>query len=181
MDQNAAGTITSDAAWPYTSFTLDTYAVGTFTGSGQPTIHIIEGGDGTHLLDESAQVMTGNTRPQNLNSPYSIESPGQNYIAINTARTLGDVGLSGVLIPSGTTAGNFSGALDLVSEAADTTDFMPAGSYASINGTTGRGAGTANLVNTSSGNIVIYAYRHRVFLVLDMQSTDPYLIEGHLQ
>ena len=181
IDKNAAGTITSAAAWPYTSFAVDNYGVGTFSGSGQPTIHIIEGGNGTHALDESSQVMTGNIRPQNLSSPYSIENPGQPYIVINTARTLGDVGLSGVLIPSGTTSGNFSGALDLVSEAADTADFMPAGSYASINATTGRGSGTANLVNTSTGNIVIYAFRHRVFLVLDMQSTDPYLIEGHLQ
>jgi putative Ig domain-containing protein len=181
IDKNAAGTITSNAAWPYTSFTVDNYGVGTFSGPGQPTIHFIEGGDGTHTLDESSQVMTGNIRPQNLNSPYSIESPGQPYIVINTARTLGDVGLSGVLIPSGTTSGNFSGAFDLVSEAADTADFMPGGSYTSISGTTGRSTGTANMVNTSTGNIVIYAFRHRVFLVLDMQSTDPYLIEGHLQ
>jgi hypothetical protein len=58
---------------------------------------------------------------------------------------------------------------------------MPGGSYTSISGTTGRSTGTANMVNTSTGNIVIYAFRHRVFLVLDMQSTDPYLIERHLQ
>lgn len=181
IDKNAAGTITSNAAWPYTSFTVDTYGVGTFSGAGQPTIHFIQGGDGTHTLDESTQVMTGNLRPQNLNSPYTIESPGQPYIVINTARTLGDVGLSGVLIPSGASSGNFSGAFDLVSEATDTADFMPGGSYASISGTTGRGTGTANLVNTSTGNIVIYAFRHRVFVVLDMQSTDPYLIEAHLE
>ncbi len=177
-DENDAGTITTQGTFPYSTYMVDSNGTGTLTGSGQPIVHFILADDAVHSLDESGRVMIGIMKPQNS---VSIESPGQPYVITNTVRTLGGVVVSGVLTPSGTTAGTLAGTLDLASETATTAAFAASGSYTSISSTTGRGTGTANLTNSSTINVVIHAVRHRLFYVLDLASTDPFLMEAHLQ
>jgi large repetitive protein len=186
IDENAAGTITTQGTWAYDTYTVDTNGIGTFTASGQPTIHFVYGGD-LYYLDEGTQVRTGVVTPQNT---VMIENPGQRYISGNNApRTLGSDVVNGVLVPSGSTAGSFSGTLDLNAEIGSTLGFAPSGTYGapnyiSLSSTTGRGTGTANLSNSSSSHsVVVYAMRHRKFLVLDVDPSamDPFLVETQLQ
>jgi hypothetical protein len=48
--------------------------------------------------------------------------------------------------------------------------------------TTGRGTGTANFTNgANSIAVVIYGNRHRRFSVLDVQTSEPYVIGARLQ
>jgi hypothetical protein len=83
--------------------------------------------------------------------------------------------------PSATTTGTFSGTLDVSSSAGSTVAAAASGSYA-MNSTTGRGTGTANLTGgANSIAVVIYGNRHRRFSVLDVQSSDPYVIGARLQ
>ena len=188
IDENSAGTITLAGTWPYSAFTVDAAGLGTLTGTGSPTVHFIatgsSGNDFTFsTLDESAGVQVGSFRAQNATS---IGTPGSPYIA---GRDLGNLGITrstqhilGVLTPSGAAAGTFTGALDVISSAGAFAGVSPSGSYTGIDSTTGRGTGTANLTNGSSAiNIVIYVRRVRQFVILDVGSTNPYVIGTRLQ
>jgi Putative Ig domain len=180
LDENFGGSITSGGALPYTSYTIDGNGVGTFTGT-RPTIHFI--GDG-RFMDESVSVIIGDTNVQNTTS---FENPGAPYIL---GESLGSSGngatpavphVLGVLTPSAASAGTFSGALDVSSSAGSTAGAMASGSY-TVSSTTGRGTGTANLTGSASSiSVVIYCTRHRRFSVLDMQSSDPYVLGARLQ
>jgi hypothetical protein len=182
LDENSGGTITSAAAWPYTSYTIDANGVGTLTGTSSPTIHVV--GDG-RFMDESVSVITGDTNVQNTTT---IESPGAPYI-IGEAIGSSGVGTTplvphvvGVVTPTGTTTtGTLPGTVDVSSSAGSTAGFAATGTYTIVS-TTGRGTGTANLTGgTSSIAVVIYANRHRRFSVLDVKSSDPYVLGARLQ
>jgi putative Ig domain-containing protein len=182
LDENFGGTITSASPWPYTSYTLDANGVGTVTGTGSPNIHVVADG---RFMDESVSVITGDTNGQNATT---IESPGSPYIIGEAIGTSG-VGttplvphVAGVVTPTGTmTTGTLPGTVDVSSSAGSTAGFAATGTYTIIS-TTGRGTGTANLSGgTSAIAVVIYGNRHRRFSVLDVQSTDPYLLGARLQ
>lgn len=181
IDENAGGTITSQGAWPYTAFTIDTNGTGTITGAGQKTIHFIVG-DVLYTLDESTLVKTGSMNMQNATA---IQSPGEPYIfgadeaAINKAKSVPR--MSGVLTPSGASSGSLTGTVDVVDTAGQMSGAAASGNYMSISSTTGRGTGSANLTGTSAVNIVFYAFRGRRFLVLDVQSSNPFLTGARLQ
>lgn len=181
IDQNAAGTITSQGTWPFTSYSVDGNGVGTFTGTGQKPIHVILGGSQFWTLDESTQVRTGNFYMQNATS---IELNGLPYVYGNFAgsrSTKGGGNILGVVIPSGMTAGNFTGTLDFINGSGSYPGTTVGGSYGaptytSLDSTTGRGTGVVTFTNgsiSSSTNIVIYAFRRISFLILDVQSADP--------
>lgn len=181
IDQNAAGTITSQGTWPYTGYSVDANGVGTFTGTGQKPIHIILGGAEFWTLDESAQVRTGSFYMQNTTTLFLNNT---SYVYGNFAgsrSTKGGGDLLGVVTPSGMTAGDFTGTLDFINGSGAYPGSTVSGSYGaptytSLDGTTGRGTGVVTFTNgalSSSTNIVIYAFRRISFLVLDVQSTDP--------
>jgi putative Ig domain-containing protein len=180
LDENFGGTITTAATWPYTSYAGDANDIGTFTGTG-PTIHYI--GDGS-FMDESVSVIMGDGTVQNATT---MESPGAPYI-IGESIGSSAVGVTpvvphvvGVVAPSATSTGTFSGTLDISSSAGSVTGFAGSGSY-SMSSTTGRGTGTANFTNgASSIAVVIYGNRHRRFSVLDVQTNEPYVIGARLQ
>jgi hypothetical protein len=92
----------------------------------------------------------------------------------------------GVVTPSGTTTGTLftgtlSGTVDVISSAGSTVGATASGSYV-IDTTNGRGAGTANLTGGASAiSIVIYARRGRQFVMLDVQTSDPYVLGARLQ
>jgi hypothetical protein len=187
LDRNAAGTITLAGTWPYTSYAIDPNGVGTITGTNSPAVHFIASGSAKNgftmqTLDESTSVQVGSFRLQNS---VSIESPGLPYVV---GRDLGVLGVTrstthvvGVVIPSGTTSGTISGALDVISSAGPVVGTAATGTYAAID-STGRGTGTMNLTaGSSSVAVVIYARRHSQFVVLDVQSSDPYLIGARNQ
>lgn len=178
-DQNAAGTITANAAWPYTAYTVDTNGVGTLTGSGQNTIHFVYTNGGLYTLDESSEVRTGTFDQQNS---VTIENPGSNYVISgnNTLNTNTD--FLGVLVPTGTTtSGTLPGVLDVISNAGSFPGATASGTYTSLSAT-GRTAGTANFTNGASAiNTVVYIARHRRLFVLDVQSTTPYIADVGLQ
>jgi hypothetical protein len=180
LDENFGGTITTAATLPYSSYTIDANGVGTFTGTGS-TIHFL--GDG-RFMDESVSVVMGDTNVQNTTT---IESPGAAYIigesigssAVGTTPSVPHV--AGVVTSSGATTGTFSGSLDVSSSAGLTIGFTPSGNY-TINSTTGRGTGTANFTGGANGiSVVIYGNRHRRFSVLDVQSSNPFLLGARLQ
>lgn len=181
IDQNAAGTITSQGTWPFTSYSVDGAGVGTLTGTGQKPIHVILGGSQFWTLDESTQVRTGNFYTQNATTIYLN---GSQYIYGDFAgsrSTKGGGDILGVVIPSGMTAGNFTGTLDFINGSGSYPGTTVSGSYGaptytSLDSTTGRGTGVVTFTNgtiSSSTNIVIYAFRRISFLTLDVQSTDP--------
>lgn len=182
LDENSGGTITSAAAWPYTSYTIDANGVGTVTGTGSPTIHVVADG---RFMDESVSVITGDTSVQNATM---IESPGAPYIL---GEAIGSSGVGatplvphvvGVVTPTGTmTTGTLPGTVDVSSLGGLLPGASGSGTY-TINSTTGRGTGTANLTGgPSSINVVFYGNRHRRFSVLDVQDTDPVLLGARLQ
>jgi hypothetical protein len=180
LDENFGGTITTAATWPYSTYIGDTNDVGTINGTG-PTIHFV--GDGS-FMDESVSVIMGDAIVQNTTT---IESPGAPYI-IGESIGSSAVGATpavphvvGVVIPSATSTGTFTGTLDVSSSAGSTAGFAGSGSY-SMSTTTGRGTGTANFTNgANSIAVVIYGNRHRRFSVLDVQSNEPYVIGARLQ
>jgi hypothetical protein len=179
LDENFGGTITTAATWPYSTYTGDTNVVGTIKGTG-PTIHYV--GDGS-FMDESVSVIMGDAIVQNATT---MESPGAPYI-IGESIGSSAVGATpavphvvGVVTPSAATAGTFSGTLDVSSSAGSTVGFAGSGSY-SMSSTTGRGTGTANFTNGTTIAVVVYGNRHRRFSVLDVQSSDPYLLGARLQ
>ena len=180
LDENFGGTITTAATLPYSSYTIDANGIGTFTGTGS-TIHFVSDG---RFMDESVSVITGDTNVQNTTT---IESPGAAYIigesigSSAAGATPSVPHVAGVVIPSGTTTGTFSGSLDISSSAGLTAGFAPSGNY-TINSATGRGTGTANFTGgATSVSVVIYGNRHRRFSVLDVQSSDPFLLGARLQ
>jgi hypothetical protein len=180
LDENFGGTITTAATWPYSTYAGDTNVVGTIKGTG-PTIHYV--GDGS-FMDESVSVIMGDAIVQNTTT---IESPGAPYI-IGESIGSSAVGptpavphVVGVVTPSATSAGTFTGTLDVSSSAGSTAGFAGSGSY-SMSATTGRGTGTANFTNgANSIAVVIYGNRHRRFSVLDVQTSEPYVIGARLQ
>jgi len=180
LDENFGGAITTAAALPYSSYAIDANGIGTFTGTGS-TIHFLSDG---RFMDESVSVITGDTNVQNTTT---IESPGAAYIigesigSSAAGATPSVPHVAGVVIPSGTTSGTFSGSLDISSSAGLTGGFTPSGNY-EINSATGRGTGTANFTNgANSIAVVIYGNRHRRFSVLDVQTNNPFLFGARLQ
>jgi Putative Ig domain len=181
VDENFGGTITSAGTWPYSAYTTDASGVGTITGTGS-SIHFLADG---RYMDESVSVITGDANVQNATT---IESPGAPYIIGESIGTSG-VGATplvphvvGVVTPAGAAAGpgTFSGTMDVGSNPPATV--AGSGTYGAIDPTTGRATGTANFTTGGAKtNIVIYANRHRRFSVLDVQSTDPYVLGARLQ
>jgi hypothetical protein len=188
LDENSAGSITSAGAWPYSSYTIDSNGMGTMTGSGY-TVHFVATGSGGNgftfdTLDESMEVQVGSFRQQNATSIGS--NADQPYIM---GRDLGTLGIThstdhflGVLTPTGSTSGNLSGTADVISTSGSFAGVSATGSYMSIDPTTGRGTGSANLTGgTSAVAIVLYVTRERQFVILDAQSSIPYLVGARLQ
>ncbi|HME57096.1 MAG TPA: hypothetical protein VKF63_02075, partial [Terracidiphilus sp.] len=184
VDENSGGTVTTTGTWPYTAYTVDANGVGTITGSGQKTIHfIIDANANFYTLDESTQVQEGSMKNQ---SALSIESVGSPYILSrlqgSTSVSKNTIHVSGVITPTGTaTSGTFPGTLDIISSAGAFPGVTASGTYSSISSTTGRGTGTASFTDGSSVNVVVYAFRGRKFMVLDVQSTNPYFMGLSLQ
>lgn len=188
LDENAAGSITSAGAWPYTSYTIDANGQGTFTGTGS-TVHFVATGSGSNgftygTLDESAEVLAGSFRQQNATSIGS--NAGAPFIMGRDLDTLGITSSTGfflgVITPSGATSGTLSGTVDVINGSGSFPGVSATGTYMSIDSTTGRGTGTANLTDgTSSVAIVIYVTRGRQFIILDAQSTTPYVVGARLQ
>jgi len=178
-DQNAAGTITANASWPYTAYTVDANGVGTLTGSGQTAIHFIYNNGGLYTLDESSEVRTGTFDQQNS---VTMEDPGSNYVAGDNDDANPNVDFLGVLVPTGTTtSGTLPGVVDVISTAGSFPGETASGSYTSLSAT-GRSTGTANFTNAASAlNTVIYIARHRRFWILDVQSTTPFIADAALQ
>jgi hypothetical protein len=179
LDENAAGTITTQGTWPYSAYTVDSNGAGTFTGSGK-TIHFVNTSVGFYFLDESAQVLTGTFDQQNS---VTLEDVGSPYVFGGSYGVGGNSTLfAGFVTPTGTTtSGTLPGVVDVISSAGSSADVNASGTYSSMSSTTGRGVGTAIFSNGSSVNTVIYVARHRRFFVLDVQSTTPYLLDMSLQ
>jgi Putative Ig domain len=189
-DQNSGGTITS-AANISGSFTIDSNGVGTITPTGGSTIHfVVQGSDTLETADESTGVETGSARTQNS---MTINSPGAPYIggeglAGGVGITPATANVVGVITPSdtvvGTTqSGTLSGTVDVSTSLGSLAGAAASGSY-SIDTTTGRGTGTANLTGGASGvSVVIWIRRDRQFVVLDVQSgdSDPVMIGFRLR
>jgi hypothetical protein len=188
LDENAAGSITSAGTWPYTSYTIDSNGMGTITGTGS-TVHFVATGSGGNgftfaSLDESTEVQAGSFRQQNATSIGS--DAGAPFIMGRDLDTLGitsaTVHFLGVITPSGSTSGTLSGTVDVIDSSGSFPGVSATGSYMSIDSTTGRGTGSANLTHgTSSVAIVIYVTRGRQFVILDVQSTTPYIVGARLQ
>ena len=158
------------------AYTVDSNGSGTFTGSGQKTIHFVYTAQGFYSLDESAQVLTGNFNQQNSDA---VEDIGLPYVlgsstGVGSNSTL----FAGFVTPTGTTSsGTLPGIVDVISSGGLFPDATAGGTYGSFDLATGHGTGTANLANGSTVSIVIQVARHRRFFILDMQSTTPYLVD----
>ena len=178
IDQNAAGTLTTQAAWEYTNYSVDGNGVGTLTAAGKKNIDVVLGSTGFLTMDESAQVRTGVFNQQ----LYTALLAGSVLNSANGGPTTNGGGdLIGVVGFSGSTNGIFTGTLDLVNGSGAFPGITLSGTYGapnytSIDSGTGRGTGIVTLTyngNNNSTNVVIYAERRFVFLVLDMQSSNP--------
>jgi hypothetical protein len=184
VDENSGGTVTTQGTWPYTAYTVDANGVGTITGTGQKTIHfIIDTNDILYTLDESTQVQEGSMKKQNA---LDIESVGAPYIMSrlqdSTSVSNNAIHVSGVITPTGTTtSGTFPGTLDVISSAGPFPGVTASGTYSSISSTTGRGTGTATFTDGSSVNVVVYAFRDRKVMILDVTSSNPYFMGLSLQ
>jgi hypothetical protein len=183
VDENSGGTVTTQGTWPYTAYTVDGNGVGTITGTGQKTIHfIIDTNANFYTLDESTQVQEGSMKNQNA---LAIESVGSPYIMSrlqgSTSVSNNAIHVSGVITPSGATSGNFPGTLDVISSAGAFPGVTASGTYSSISSTTGRGTGTATFTDGSSVNVVVYAFRDRKVMILDVESSNPYFMGLSLQ
>ncbi len=183
VDENSGGTITTQGTWPYTAYTVDPNGVGTITGSGQKTIHfIIDTNANFYTLDESTQVQEGSMKAQNA---LSIQYPNQPYIMSrlqsSTSVSKNVIHVSGVITPSGAISGNLPGTLDVISGAGAFPGVTASGTYSSISATTGRGTGTANFTDGATVNVVVYAFRGRKIMILDVSSTTPYFMGLSLQ
>lgn len=193
LDENAAGTVTLEGTWPYTSYTVDSNGVGTITGTG-PTVHFVATGGGGNgftigTLDESTAVLLGNFREQNGTSIDYINTTTGNLNPFVLGRGLSSLGIThltdhviGVITMSGATSGNLSGTGDVISTSGSFPGVSLTGTYMSIDSTTGRGTGTANLTDASSPvSIVIYATRKQQFVILDVQSSNPLMVGAKVQ
>ena len=184
VDENSGGTITTQGTWPYTAYTVDGNGVGTITGTGQKTIHFIIDTNGNfYTLDESTQVQEGSMKNQNS---VSIEDFGAPYVMSrlqgSTSVSKSTIHVSGVITPTGTaTSGTFPGTLDIISGAGAFPGVTASGTYTSINSTTGRGTGTASFTDGSTVNVVVYAFRGRKVMILDVTSSNPYFMGLSLQ
>ena len=180
-DRNAGGTVTLAAAIGPYNYTVDTTGVGTI--SAPSVIHFVIVGDTIYTVDESASVLTGSFRPQNATT---IKNAGAPYIVgLGNGDLVGENpnvnNVVGVITPSGTTSGTFTGTVDNISSTGSAAGVAVTGTYSGIDAN-GRGTGTLNLTGgTSSLSIVIYARRGREFVILDAQSSDPYLLGARLQ
>lgn len=181
IDQNAAGTATSKGTWPYSAYSVDGNGVGTFTGTGQKPVHVVLGSNGTFwTLDESTEVRTGSFSEQGTTSIVLNGVPFVIGNFLNSPQTRGPGNLLGVVTPSGMTAGEFTGTVDLANDSGQYAATAVTGSYGTPNyislaATTGRGTGVITLTNgntSSSKQVVIYALRRVEFMVLDQQSSD---------
>ena len=177
VDENAAGAVTSGGAWPYTAFAIDANSVGTFTATGQPTVHFISGGSSVWTLDESAQVRSGSFSTQsatsigNLNVPWVLGRDSVRLAGITNST----IYASGVLTPSGATSGTLTGIVDAISTGGSFPGTAVSGSYGPLAASTGRGTGSASLTGGTAVSVVIYALGPKAFLVLDAQSANPYV------
>jgi hypothetical protein len=178
IDQNAAGSLTTQAAWAYTNYAVDANGVGTLSAAGQKNIDVVLGSNGFLTMDESAEVRTGRFIQQNSSA---LAPGGVLGNAEGAPTTSGGAGIIGVVKDTGSTAGTFTGTLDYIKgnqafPGATLAGTYGAPNYISIDPATGRGTGNLSLTygnNSGSTNVVIYAARYVVFLVLDMQSTNP--------
>jgi hypothetical protein len=134
-------------------------------------------------LDESVSVLTGSFRAQNattiptVGAPYIVGLGNGDLVGVN--RNVESA--VGVITPSSATSGTLAGIVDVVSSAGSVAGATASGTY-TIDSTTGRGTGAANLTGgASSISIVIYARRVRQFVVLDVQSSNPYQFGARLQ
>jgi hypothetical protein len=180
-DENSGGTITLNSAIGPYNYTVDANGVGTISAS--PTIHFIISETGIVTLDESVSVLAGSFRPQNATS---LASTGVPYIVGMGNGDLEGVNPNvaqavGVVTPSGATSGTLTGTVDVVSSTGPVVGVTVSGTY-TIDSTTGRGTGNANFSGgPSSVATVLYVRRVREFIILDVQSTDPYLLGARLQ
>jgi hypothetical protein len=130
-------------------------------------------------------VLSGEMRQQNSTS---IESPGVAYVL--QPKLLGFGGgnfqVEGALIPSGATSGTFGGSVFSL-DGIHQNPTQASGSYTSIDPTTGRGTGSEDFFYSEGSDLqqpysfVIYAFRHREFVILDTQSYNPFLWSVQLQ
>jgi len=184
VDENSGGTVTTQGTWPYTAYTVDGNGVGTITGTGQKTIHfIIDTNDTLYTLDESTQVQEGSMKKQNaLNIEYAGEPYIMSRLQGSTSVSSNAIHVIGVITPTGTTtSGTFPGTLDVISGAGPFPGVTASGTYTSISSTTGRGTGTASFTDGSTVNVVVYAFRDRKLMVLDVESSNPYFMGLSLQ
>jgi hypothetical protein len=178
IDQNAAGSLTTNAAWGYTNYSVDANGVGTLSGAGQKNIDVVLSSNGFLTMDESAEVRTGRFIQQNSTA---LAAGGVLGSAEGAPTTSGPGGIIGVVRDTGSTAGTFTGTVDYIKgnqtfPGATLSGTYGAPNYVSIDAATGRGTGNVTLTygnSSGSTNIVVYAARYVVFLVLDMQSTNP--------
>jgi hypothetical protein len=147
---------------------------------GTDTVHLVITGRGSSMdtiypLDESTAVRVGTLRAQN---PTSIGNPNSPYIM---GRDLGTQDITGstdhvlgVITPTGATSGSLSGTADIINSSGSFRGVPVTSNYMSIDTTTGRGTGTANLTDgPSSVSIVMYVTRGSQFLIMDVQSANP--------
>ena len=177
IDQNAAGTLTTKAAWGYTSYSVDANGVGTLSGAGQHDIHVVLGSNGFQTMDESAQVRTGRFIQQNTTA---LAAGGVLGYALGASTNGGTKDVIGVVAATGSTAGTFSGTVDYNGNGTFAGGTVGgtygAPNYVSIDAATGRGTGNVSLTsgnNSGSTNVVVYAVRLAQFMILDMQSGNP--------
>lgn len=181
IDENAAGSLTTDATWAYTNYSVDANGVGILSGPGQSNIDVVLGGDFL-TMDESPQVRTGEFFQQNSTSIVG----GVLGSATGGPTTSGPADIIGVIGLSGAAAGTVTGTIDLVNGSGafaggSVTGSYGAPNYISADPSTGRATGNITLTygaNSNSTNVVIYAGRFVVSLILDMQSTDPDIKEA---
>lgn len=178
IDQNAAGSLTTQAAWGYTNYAVDANGVGTLSGAGKKNIDVVLSSNGFLTMDESTEVRTGRFIQQNSTA---LAAGGVLGSAEGAPTTSGPGGIIGVVRDTGSTAGTFTGTVDYIKAngafpGATLSGTYGAPNYISIDTTTGRGTGNVSLTygtNSSSTNVVIYAARYVVFMVLDVQSSNP--------
>jgi Putative Ig domain/Bacterial Ig-like domain (group 2) len=179
-DENSGGTITLDSAIGPYNYNVDANGVGTISASS--TIHFIISNSEMMTLDESTSVLTGSFRAQNATSlantgvPYIVGMGNGDLEGVNpnVAQAVG------VVTPSGATSGTLTGTVDVISSTGPVAGVTASGTY-TIDAN-GRGTGNANFSGGTSGvSTVMYVRRVREFIILDVQSTDPYLLGARLQ
>jgi len=128
-------------------------------------------------------VQEGSMKKQNaLNIEYAGEPYIMSRLQGSTSVSSNAIHVIGVITPTGTTtSGTFPGTLDVISGAGPFPGVTASGTYTSISSTTGRGTGTASFTDGSTVNVVVYAFRDRKLMVLDVESSNPYFMGLSLQ